>query len=281
MRLVRLSVLVSVLILACAASALALRINGTNGPDTLRGTAKSDHVVGGAGNDKLYGLGGNDILAGGRGRDLLVGGPGNDRLYTRDGERDTISCGPGRDRVIGDQFDKTPKDCEVVLRKKVAGHQSVPVSEPPVDDEPPDVPTPPEPAEPPVVEATPGAYKGATSVGNYVFFDVTSDRRVVGFRVNDFRRTCDGPLTIYGGFDNGPNYAVPIRDDGSFAIQYHWDQGWAVDASHPATGDVNIVGYVQGSTASGTAQVSIEFDYQGRHWRCSTEQQTWTAARLP
>jgi hypothetical protein len=62
---------------------------------------------------------------------------------------------------------------------------------------------------------------------------------------------------------------------------YHWDQGWAIDASHPATGDVNITGCVQGSTGARQAQVSIEFDYQGRHWNCATEQQTWTATRLP
>jgi hypothetical protein len=38
---------------------------------------------------------------------------------------------------------------------------------------------------------------------------------------------------------------------------------------------------IQGTQASGTAFMSIEFDYEGRHSRCASEPQTWTASRLP
>jgi hypothetical protein len=260
--------------LASVSSAFAVRVVGTDGPDTLRGTAKADRLLGGAGNDRLYGLAGNDVLVGGRGKDRLYGGAGNDRLVVRDGERDTVVCGPGRDTVVGDQRDVAAADCEVVLRKNVD-------VEPPAEADPAPEPAP-EPAPPPAaVAASPGSYKGATSVGNYVFFDVTDARTVVGFRVNDFRRVCDGPMTIYGGLDLGTAARFAVQPDGGFAIQYHWDKGWAVDPSIPAKGEVNITGHVQGSSASGTAYVSIEFDYQGRHWRCATEQQTWTATRLP
>lgn len=266
--------------LVCATSAVAVRLSGTNGPDTLRGTLAADQISGGKGNDRLFGLGGNDKLTGGPGRDQLSGGAGNDRLVVRDTERDTVVCGPGRDTVIGDQRDIAKLDCEVVLRKNVAAPQPAvapdPQQEPQPEPDPDPTPTP-----PPAVHIAPGSYKGATSVGNYVFFDVTSDEEVVGFRVNDFRRVCDGPLTIYGGFDVGQAYTAPINSDGSFAIGYDWDGGWAIDPSNPAKGQVRMTGVVQGASASGTAFVSTEFDYQGRHWRCATEQQTWTATRLP
>jgi hypothetical protein len=256
-------------------SALAVRVVGTNGPDTLRGTAKADHLSGEEGNDRLFGLASNDVLVGGPGADRLDGGPGDDRLLVRDTARDRVVCGPGRDTVVGDQRDVAGADCEVVLRKKVPDPAA------PAEPEPEPEPAP-SPAVPPAtVEASPGSYKGATSVGNYVFFDVTAARTVAGFRVNDFRRVCDGPMTIYGGLDLGASARFAVQSDGGFAIQYKWDKGWAIDPSIPAKGEVNITGHVQGSSASGTAYVSIEFDYQGRHWRCATEQQTWTATRLP
>lgn len=273
MRLPRTVALAAVLCLVMASSALALKITGTNGPDTLRGTAKTDQLYGGKGNDRLYGLGGNDVLVGGPGRDQLDGGAGNDRLIVRDTDRDVVRCGPGRDTVIGDQRDVASTDCEVVLRKTTPDPE--PADEPQPEPEPE-----PTPAPPPVVAVTAGSYKGATSVGNYIFFDVTPDRYVTLIRVNDFRRVCDGPMTIYSGIDYG-TYRIPIRPDGSFTLQNDWTNGWVIDSSHPATGSDRITGQVQGSQASGTASASIEFDYEGRHWRCSTEQQTWSAARLP
>lgn len=258
--------------LVVASSALAMKITGTNGPDTLRGTAKADQISGGKGNDRLFGLAGNDTLIGGPGRDQLNGGPGDDRLVVRDTERDTVACGPGRDTVVGDQRDSAKPDCEIVLRKNTG---SPPAAEPEPEPEPQ-----PEPTPPPVVAVTPGSYKGATSVGNFLFFDVTPDRYVTVIRVNDFRRVCDGPMTIYGGVDWG-SYRTPIRADGSFSVEHNWDNGWAIDPSTPAKGTERVTGQVQGAQASGTAYMSIDFDYQGRHWHCATEQQTWTAARLP
>jgi hypothetical protein len=277
MRRWRAAALASLATLVLATPAVALRITGTDGPDILRGTARADRLLGGKGNDKLYGLAGNDILAGGKGRDLLVGGPGNDRIYARDGERDKISCGPGRDKVIGDQFDKPSKDCEIVLRRHV--EPPIPVYVPPADVPTPTVPPPTVPAEPPTTAVDAGSYKGATSVGNYVFFDVTVNRTIAKFRVNDFRLMCDGPLTLYGPLDVGSTYQAPIDASGNFSIQYGND-GTAPDGT-PYSFTVNVTGYVHGSTAAGTAQLTEELDYQGRHWNCATEQQTWTANRLP
>jgi Ca2+-binding RTX toxin-like protein len=92
--------------------------SGTPRPDRLRGTAGADIMRGRAGADVLYGLAGNDTLIGGTGKDRLHGGTGNDTLSARDGLRDTITCGTGRDTVNADPVDRVANDCERVLRRK-------------------------------------------------------------------------------------------------------------------------------------------------------------------
>jgi hypothetical protein len=77
-------------------------------------------AYGGAGDDKLVGSGADNTLDGGAGNDVLVGGDGVDGLYggrdrddvrARDGEVDTVDCGPGRDRAQLDPAD-LDKGCE-------------------------------------------------------------------------------------------------------------------------------------------------------------------------
>jgi chitodextrinase len=89
---------------------------GTARRDVLRGTQSPDVLRSRGGADLLYGLGGNDILVGGRGRDRLLAGPGGDVLQARDGARDTIVCGAGRDVVYVDRVDEIAGDCERVRR---------------------------------------------------------------------------------------------------------------------------------------------------------------------
>jgi Ca2+-binding RTX toxin-like protein len=101
----------------------------TGGP--RRSEDDADYIDGGPGNDELYGgrapqseyrgdddliLGrsGADVLRGGPGRDTLDGGPGNDTIRARDGERDQIRCGNGRDRAFVDKRDQIARDCETV-----------------------------------------------------------------------------------------------------------------------------------------------------------------------
>jgi Ca2+-binding RTX toxin-like protein len=81
--------------------------------DTIEGLSGNDTLLGGAGDDVIEGGGGNDIITGGSGADKLFGGAGSDTIYAADGERDTIDCGAGRDRVVADDVDKTV-NCEVV-----------------------------------------------------------------------------------------------------------------------------------------------------------------------
>ena len=130
MRITRLLVAVT-LALALAGAAFAAPA-GTDQPDVLVGTRGADWIRGGGGGDAIYSLAGDDVvfgdegrdqLWGGRGEDVLYGGPGqdtlvgrwdDDRLYTRDGTRDFVHCGHGRDVVIADARDLIDVTCDVV-----------------------------------------------------------------------------------------------------------------------------------------------------------------------
>ncbi len=67
------------------------------GDDVVEGGSGNDRIYGGSGDDRLSGGFGNDRLDGGRGHDVLLGGPGADVLLARDGTRDVVNGGPGRD----------------------------------------------------------------------------------------------------------------------------------------------------------------------------------------
>lgn len=97
---------------------------GGAGDDRMSGNAADDTVRGGAGDDRIYGRGGRDSLSGNAGDDMLVGGNGRDRIYgragddrilARDGERDLVVCGIGRDRAVADMIDVV-RGCEHVRR---------------------------------------------------------------------------------------------------------------------------------------------------------------------
>ena len=86
--------------------------------------ASADRLYGRAGDDRLLGLSGRDLLDGGAGADLvvggtdgdlLIGGSGADLLRARDGDKDRLRCGLGRDTAVVDDRDVV-SGCEVVHR---------------------------------------------------------------------------------------------------------------------------------------------------------------------
>ena len=90
-------------------------VYGGNGRDRLFGGAGDDAVYGGPGADRLVGGPGSDLLSGGSLGDVLIGGTGFDRLlgggnndivFARDGRRDWVNGGPGRDLVTRDRVDR-------------------------------------------------------------------------------------------------------------------------------------------------------------------------------
>jgi fermentation-respiration switch protein FrsA (DUF1100 family) len=102
------------------------RITGSSDDDVLRGTAASERIAGRNGADRIKarrgvdcvsGQGGDDRINGGKGRDTVSGGRGNDRLQSRDGERDKVRCGAGRNDVAVVDRRDTVKGCEEVRKK--------------------------------------------------------------------------------------------------------------------------------------------------------------------
>ncbi len=110
----------------------ASRLVGRGGNDELRGSDGPDRIDGGPGNDTIDAGFGDDVIVGGPGRDAISAdraggecGPlwcklpfGNDRIDARDGQRDSISCGPGTDLVLADRVDIVARDCEKVRRRR-------------------------------------------------------------------------------------------------------------------------------------------------------------------
>ena len=99
------------------------RIVGTQGNDVLEGEGGSDNLIGKGGSDVLIGGGGEDSLHGDGGRDsfnmidgVATAAKGRDRIYARDGHRDEINCGQGRDLAVVDQVEDGVYDCEVVIQ---------------------------------------------------------------------------------------------------------------------------------------------------------------------
>lgn len=108
------------------AGTVKAKLVGSPGADKLKAAHGPDDVDGGAGDDNLEGGFGDDTVTGGPGRDTInadaSGGcdfmvcnaqVGNDTVYARDGEPDSIACGPGTDRAIVDAADTT-SNCETV-----------------------------------------------------------------------------------------------------------------------------------------------------------------------
>jgi Ca2+-binding RTX toxin-like protein len=79
------------------------------------GTSRGDRLTGTAGGDRIYGRGGADRIDGRGGADCLWGGSGADLVRSRDGVRDWVDCGAGRDRAVVDRVDRVVH-CERVLR---------------------------------------------------------------------------------------------------------------------------------------------------------------------
>lgn len=86
-------------------------VSGGLGSDKMFGENGADRMTGSAGNDRISAGAGNDRIVAGTGRDQVYGSSGNDLIDVRDGARDVVSCGPGRDTVVRDRRDVL-RNCE-------------------------------------------------------------------------------------------------------------------------------------------------------------------------
>jgi Ca2+-binding RTX toxin-like protein len=90
---------------------------GGRGRDVMRVVGGKSQRFGGL----LLGFGGRDVLLGAAARDLLFGGSGHDELragagrdyvLARDGRRDRVTCGPGKDRLVSYDLGDGHRSCE-------------------------------------------------------------------------------------------------------------------------------------------------------------------------
>jgi len=72
-------------------------IAGTPRAEVLRGKNRGDVLYGGGGDDTIHAAGGDDVIIGGPGHDRLFGGDGNDFFMAKDGRRDHLFGGAGKD----------------------------------------------------------------------------------------------------------------------------------------------------------------------------------------
>jgi Ca2+-binding RTX toxin-like protein len=73
--------------------------------ENVRGSSFDDRLVGGSQANRLSGGDGADMLTGGGGKDVLLGGNDGDLILARDGARDRVYGGDGRDRARVDRRD--------------------------------------------------------------------------------------------------------------------------------------------------------------------------------
>ena len=86
------------------------------GPNLIQGNKGNDKIQGGQSAEQIDTGKGKDEVNPGPGEDEVNTGAANDKIDTKDGEKDTVNGGKGRDEATVDKKDKV-KNVEVVKRK--------------------------------------------------------------------------------------------------------------------------------------------------------------------
>jgi N-acetylglucosamine-6-sulfatase len=85
---------------------------------TREGGPGADRLLGTGGYDVICARGGADVVDARSGPDWVYAGSGDDTIRVRDGARDRVTCGGGRDVVVADARDVVLAGCEVVRRPR-------------------------------------------------------------------------------------------------------------------------------------------------------------------
>jgi hypothetical protein len=129
------------------------------------------------------------------------------------------------------------------------------------------------------VPVTPGSYQGATQNGNFVFFTLTANRTITGFRVNDLPGSCEGGGRIIGGIDFG-NDVFPVNADGRLSAERTWSGSNKQGDTEWTYFYAKIAGFFDNpTTVSGTILEKDELNYKGTHYRCTSGEIRWSATR--
>jgi hypothetical protein len=129
--------------------------------------------------------------------------------------------------------------------------------------------------------AAPGHYSGRTSQNETVDFDVLSGgNALTSLRTGQINQSCIPGGTISGGRVDLGTTPYPIRADGSFSIDLTYPgtvSGGGQVA--PTTTHLVITGQIANGAASGTLLKTISFTLLGTNYACTSNAQTWNAAR--
>src|SRR5262249_46252602 len=116
-----------------------------------------------------------------------------------------------------------------------------------------------------------------TQDGNYVFFTVTPNRTITGFRINDLTNTCNGGGEITGGVDWSDS-TFPIREDGSFQAEGSWAGAEGSGGVGFTAWSAKVGGRFDTPTSmTGTVIENNELKYKGTPYSCSSGQKAWSA----
>jgi hypothetical protein len=126
-----------------------------------------------------------------------------------------------------------------------------------------------------------GSYQGATGNGNSVFFTVTANRTITGFRVNALDSPCSPQgFRIAGAVDFGTSVFFPVSSDGRITAVSTWSGSDIVGDVEWTTTNWKITGFFDSPTiVSGTILFTGELNYKGTHYRCSSGDVRWSATR--
>jgi len=114
-----------------------------------------------------------------------------------------------------------------------------------------------------------GSWQGDTQEGNHVFFNVSSDRKISGFRTNSLTENCTGSTYVQGTVDWGTQ-AFPIADDATFSADYSWTGSQTVNGIEYTAETWKLTGtFATATTISGTIALTDELNYQGTHYSCA------------
>jgi hypothetical protein len=129
--------------------------------------------------------------------------------------------------------------------------------------------------------AMPGHYSGRTSQNETFDFDVTPNGTgVTGIRTGQINQSCSPPAYISGGGLTFGSDMFPITADGSFTVDVSYP-GIVTGGGATATTTTRVVisGRFSGPAASGTLLKTITFTLLGTNYSCTSNPQTWNAAR--
>ena len=122
-----------------------------------------------------------------------------------------------------------------------------------------------------------GHYAGKTSQNENFAFDVSTDgSTLMNLTTGQINESCND-FNLYGGNLHATGNVVSISADGNFTI--HADDSGKFSDGTPYEDHLTITGHLSGTSATGTLLDTTSFTLAGTAESCTSNQQTWSAAK--